>query len=1112
MKGHLFSNSLKKIVLSTALMGTASFFYSQSNIVQANVDTFDWASGTYNILANDVYKDHQGNILPIRLVKLNETDEVNAYIEKVGIWPQGIDISPDGQLIISDNAVIPDTRNLAYRLCISGEECVEAGITLNEIKAGTIKTSFVDPICEGTTVEFENDTFEPHIVVTLNYTWQISYDNGVTWIDATDESANAYRKFDITVAQGKTLVRRKLRTHRSSNSENKFGFTPSLVMEGKFCGESIVNKDTFVWKPTSNTQFYNVVDNDVYNISNLSSSFIFTGPDKNATISKVGDWPNGFKLDENGLIIIDKNNHLPTTVLEYEICNINGTCQKASITFVESENILKGSPDVFQWSTTGGTFNILQNDFYKNGNQENISIIVGGSSSNATISKIGNWPLGININNNGELVIDSGVTIPSSRTLLYQICLNDGQCVVVPITFSQLDGGAIRTDSPSVVCEGTTVKIRNEDITVAIGELRYTWQISYNNGLKWENYTSETLNGVDALDFTVYEGEILVRRQVKQIFNVLNNDVRYAFTEPLSLRGIRNDISFIGSNSIVVGLNESAKLPTIQTDYPSIVTIKDQNGNIVEQGKEITFTEAGNYIYTVEAVNTAIEGAQCPSYSSILIQVIDLTTCNLNKTKVFATQESEGFVPVLFLKTGDVLNNCRSIDKDLSTYSTITVGIGALGLGTTWQNLLFEQSVSKGTPVTVKLGQEYSGLQLAGGVTVAPVDAAGNLLGPLQSIGEGALLDLLVGDNVFEHTFVPQGYRGEPIDYQGVRVTVGSLLAVANNAKIFGAYYYGALTESNTCNTISDVVYGAYGPLKCDAVGLPLTLNDVVEDVLWGVEDIGLGVASSLASVVDPYFAVDNDLNTYAVFNKAVAALNRQKLTVKLKNIARPGDELQILIGGFKVPLADIGLLSDFKIQRYLGDSKVGEEVSGDKFKILDLDLFAINDNYGGNRSKIAFSSTGEPYDRIEISYLSIVDVGLLGDYTYIYDVIVAPKAPLDFDKINDKVFCASDFLKVQKIDPCTNYDIEFAFANKDSLGNVIDFSTIENSKLNQKFESSKYSFFEFNKLYPQHQGNLYLKIQAKRNNCNVGDVQYYEINLSNCDSVVNPTLRLIGK
>lgn len=765
------------------------------------------------------------------------------------------------------------------------------------------------------------------------------------------------------------------------------------------------------------------------------------------------------------------------------------------------DSIIKANDDFVSTTSSGGTYTIIGNDNL-NGTT---SVVLTGTSQNATISTVGVWPNGYSLNTNGQLVVASNAT-PLSTPLQYQICNLLGVCSIAKITINPFTPGSISTTAASTQCDGAEVTVKANSIAIdGLKIINYRWQVSYDNGTTWTNISSYNGDGLASVTFNLIEGTAIVRREARSN-TIAQTNYQYSYTTPVTFTVIKNHLTFSTSDSFVIQKGGSVTIPTITTTYPGTVVITDENQNTISQGQTITYPNVGVYEYVITA---SMSGPlNCPVKKSIFVSVYDLIDCTKQKERVFATSQTSGSII-----TGNVSDGPRAVDNDMSTYSTIEVIVGLLGIGTTWQNLNFGHKVNKGTPAIVKLGQEYSGVQAAGGITVNAVDQNNNSIGPLIAIGEGALLDLLVGDNVFEFKFIPKGYDGKPVDYYGIRVNSGGLLALASNTKVFGAYYEKDKTATTDCTLQTINATGAAVP--AGYVGT-VKLNNWVSDVSWGIKNLGLGVADIFASVVYPYLAVDDNLDTYTIFNKAVSLLNKQVLDVKLRQVARPGDEIRILMGGFNIAALDLSLLTDFKVQRYLGDIKVGTPVTGNGFKLLDLNLLAL---LGGpnNRKALVVSSTNQPFDRIEISYLSTAQVGLLGDYPYLYDVSIMPRMTFDgFDGSNPNILvdlCANEYLKVNKTDICTTYEISFATANKNGQGETTSYTTITNSDIAVVQETPSSTYYSFNSLLSQYNGNLYLKIQTKRQNCDYGGPQYIKVNLKNCkDAIVNPILNSAGQ
>src|SRR5690606_6471848 len=156
-----------------------------------------------------------------------------------------------------------------------------------------------------------------------------------------------------------------------------------------------------------------------------------------------------------------------------------------------------------------------------------------------------------------------------------------------------------------------------------------------------------------------------------------------------------------------------------------------------------------------------------------------------------------------------------------------------------------------------------------------------------------------------------------------------------------------------------------------------------------GAEELGVGAASATASVVNPWNAVDHDLTRYAQIVRGVAVLNHASLTAVFIQHATAGDELQLVIEVPANPVLQLELIKGYTIQRYLGDTPVGPALDSNSGSgILELKLLGL---LGGttNKAVLIVAPFNEPYDRVKISYGSVV--GVLGDFTRIYDISMKP-------------------------------------------------------------------------------------------------------------------------
>ncbi|WP_163396731.1 hypothetical protein [Flavobacterium limi] len=387
----------------------------------------------------------------------------------------------------------------------------------------------------------------------------------------------------------------------------------------------------------------------------------------------------------------------------------------------------------------------------------------------------------------------------------------------------------------------------------------------------------------------------------------------------------------------------------------------------------------GVYTYTVVATSAL----NCSASATITINVIDPNSCQLLTERVYATGQSSGSIV-----TGGVTTPANAIDGNTQTYSTIVTGVGLLGVGTTWQSLTWPANIVKGTPVTIKLGSEYSGVALGQNLSVIGTKS-GVDIGTMQSVS-GSLLNLLSGDNSFEYTFVPANSSG-PQDYDGIRIQSASLLSVAQNTKVFDAYYTKKVsTVACTPGDIQDVFYGATD------LGLPI------------------GALTSTVGVSDAWNVADNDISTFATMYSGAGVLAAADLTVAFKTPSIVSDTLRIVVSK-PGALLDLNLLTGFSIQRYLGNVAVGAPIQSNST------LLSIRVLPGNTMSMVLVSSLPEAYDRLRIRFGGVA--GVL-DFLRVHTVErVANTKVIEGDPDNKVTICPGADVTLQiPTEPCSNY------------------------------------------------------------------------------------------
>ncbi|MFW0736132.1 gliding motility-associated C-terminal domain-containing protein [Flavobacterium sp. T12S277] len=386
------------------------------------------------------------------------------------------------------------------------------------------------------------------------------------------------------------------------------------------------------------------------------------------------------------------------------------------------------------------------------------------------------------------------------------------------------------------------------------------------------------------------------------------------------------------TSSVVVPKGTSVALAATSN---GTITWYDQQGNVVPSNNTGPLNTVGVFSYTVVASN-----GTCTTSQTITISVIDPATCDPLLERVYATTQSSDSII-----TGNVSNGPLAVDGDPSTHSTITTGLGLLGIGTTWQNLQWPTTIVKGTPVTVKIGLENSLIAVAQNISVVGTKRDGSNnpidIGTLQPI-TGSLLNLLPGENSFEFTFVPSNTAGLQ-DYDGIRVQLGSILSVAQNISVYDAYYKKQVTQI-TCG------------------------QGDIEDVFSGVRDLGIGALTATVGVSSPWNIADKDIATYATMFNAVGLLAAAELTTTFRTPSMVGDSLRIVISKPGVVL-NLNLLTGFSIQLYSGNIPVGAPIENTS-SLLTLKLLS-----GDTMAMTIVAPQTQPYDKVVITLGGVASV-----------------------------------------------------------------------------------------------------------------------------------------
>ncbi|MDR7370493.1 gliding motility-associated C-terminal domain-containing protein [Flavobacterium aquidurense] len=536
-----------------------------------------------------------------------------------------------------------------------------------------------------------------------------------------------------------------------------------------------------------------------------------------------------------------------------------------------------------------------------------------------TVSQGGTVCVGLGVNNPGNaynsdtvipttfatLINDVGVGCFVEETLTLNQTAKAGDQIVLYIGTGNavLDAGLLANASIQAKFSGTNV-----GSSVPLNSPLLNLSLLPGNTIGLVRYT---LTG-DTNQIQIQDGGLL-----SLLVNLRVYDVRVEFEKPTVTGGLTQTVN--SGNPITLTAVPAAGTTLAWYSSPTSTTPL-ATGN--------TFTTSNVTANTTYYIGVSRNGSESDERVAVVVNV----NCQPLQERVYANGQSSGSIV-----TGGVANGDNAKDKNLQTYSTIVTGLGVAGIGTTWQDLFWSDPIPIGTPVTVKLGSEYSGVAVAYNLSVAGVKN-GVVVGNYQAIS-GSLLNLLSGDNSFEFTFVPSDNSG-PIDYDGIRILSVPIVSIAQSTRVYEAYY------------------------KRQVVGVPACTPGDIQDIFHGVTEIGVGALTATVGVSNAWNVADHDDTTSARMYVGAGVLATADLMVQFKTPFIASDKLKIVVSG-PSPILNVNLLNGLSIQRYLGNVAVGPSIPIENTN----SLLSINLLSGGFASIEVASSQADPYDRVRISF-----------------------------------------------------------------------------------------------------------------------------------------------
>jgi len=1183
---------------------TETNFFVQDPELILNFDNVVWGLGNYtsvNVIANDKYIDDQGVEHAIILGANG-----NATIEIFGTWPAGFSLDTTTGVVSTTASSKPDIA-LQYTVCVGGI-CKINSLTYQDqidVLSVTKTTALTSTLKNGEeytyVVTIENKAIAP---VSTDFE-EILKVNGIT------QTATQASFVSWTLAEGTSSMPSTLLTVNQNNELNgsfTIPGTKSVTITIKIKLNAVL---TSPLKTVSKATALNGSENVFANNTASADLILQLFQSDLAVTSKI---ENPYSIANNNMITVRVTNVGTYTLtstgnnikVEVDVHGLNETLQN-----IQSGDFTVSTPGL---STTNREFTLNNNVNLAPGEYREFRFSKNGLATTGNQVYTHNFTLNYAADQNG---------LNNTSSVSQRNSPQPGK-----ITF--VSGQEI---TQTYVCNEGSVSVINlqeASSTVALANIDYKYQISNDGGLTWEtlkngsriatgvydlaldpNLSSNSnpmsdaiFQNTNTIELRNITSDFLIRRYV---YNAGQTEL-FSWTPSLEVKVVKNEIIFDNdTNSFSLPLGDSFTLPIVGTTYKSAVKyysidpLSGASSEVLDPSAAMNLSEGFHeFIVEVTTVDTGgnntlqiAPALGCVTSSVIKVLVYDPADCVFYTKRNFATKAipwSSGLSGVTNPNQAVPSNPNDPSTLNRANAATLTGGVVLLGIGTVGIDLYFTKpdgslysgAELRGKKIVLKLGEQYSGLKVAGGLTVigrltnapTPDDiglTSGIPFGRVnKNVGKtfgvkGGVLDALKGDNVFEFSFTPANTNGSLVDFNGVRIQLGSLIGVADLGSVFYAYIAeegeivadgvstlntNNIKQTDYCELIENQIKvsppsslqyptnqrdvdGSYVKQGTDPLieNVNIKLNPFVEDAIWGNYSEVLNVASSLSSVVYPYYAVDDDYDSYTLFNATAGVLNRQFLQAKLKQRARPGDQVQITLAYPNINVLNLSLLQlgNFKIVYYLNGAKVGEEKL-EKFRVLDLGLFRFNNK----RRAVLSRPVNFMFDAIELQQFNTVTVNL-GDGLHVHDIRINPLKsfvgmtdPKEVTKL-----CATEPLLIQKPDACTSYQVSFArvteyggtYQNADGSP-MLDYNgkpikmikaieDIANSDLALIPSNTQANIeaFDLNltKLFvgDAFDNKMLIKITTKRQGCLYGEPQYLRVNIVNCEeSVVNPVLK----
>jgi uncharacterized repeat protein (TIGR01451 family) len=390
----------------------------------------------------------------------------NATVATSGAWTAGITLDTATGAISTSTIVQPGVYTVTYQLCDKSPtpNCAASTITITvtgNIIPATESGSAVSGTASSPIANVASNDFVNGVAATLGTTGNATIAQSGTWAAGISlDTATGAISTTAAVQPGTYSIAYQLCDNSSpancAVTADTITVTASIIP---------VTESGAGVSGTPSTAIANVAAGDTVN--GVAATLGTAG---NATVAQSGTWATGITLDPaSGSIKIDSTVRPGSYSVTYQLCDKNTPANCAAIvdTITVTAAILPANDT---GTAVAGTASAAVANVAVNDSVNGSAALVGGSSPNATIARVGTWPTGVTLNTATGAINTTAAVQPGAYSVDYQLCDTNSlvncanatatftvSATILPVTESGMGVSGTASTGLSVITSNDTV-------------------------------------------------------------------------------------------------------------------------------------------------------------------------------------------------------------------------------------------------------------------------------------------------------------------------------------------------------------------------------------------------------------------------------------------------------------------------------------------------------------------------------------------------------------------------------------------------------------------------------------------------------------------------------